>query len=111
VSRDETYLRHIADSIAAIESFVACGRDAFFGQRIIYDAVIRNFEIIGEAVKRLSPDFCATQPAIPWRQIAGFRDVLIHEYFGVDLEQVWQVVVEEMPRLKAVIELAIPTAR
>lgn len=62
---------------------------------MVRDAVVRNFEIIGEAVKRLSPDFCAAQPAIPWKQIAGFRDELIHEYFGVDLEQVWQVVVEK----------------
>lgn len=111
MKRDWMYLRHIADSITAIESFVAGGREAFLGQRIIHDAVIRNFEIIGEAVKQLSEEFCATEPGVPWKQVAGFRDVLIHHYFGVDLGQVWQTIVEDLPALKAAVDKALTDHR
>ena len=64
------------------------------------DAVVRNLEIIGEAVKRLSPDLTGAHVDIPWRQIAGMRDKLIHDYFGVDLDLVWGVVEQELPALR-----------
>lgn len=64
------------------------------------DAVIRNFEIIGEAAKRLSEGVQIRTPDIPWRRVAGFRDVLIHDYSGVDFEEVWNVIENELPNLK-----------
>jgi uncharacterized protein with HEPN domain len=64
---------------------------------------IRNLEIIGEAVKRLSDDFKSKNSEIPWRNVAGLRDVLIHDYMGVDLENVWNVVEQNLPSLKKVI--------
>jgi len=65
--------------------------------------VIRNLEIIGEATKRISADVKNDNSEIPWREIAGLRDVLIHDYMGVDLSVVWNVVVQDMPKLKSTV--------
>jgi len=65
--------------------------------------VIRNLEIIGEATKRISADVKDNHPEIPWREIAGLRDVLIHDYMGVDLHVVWNVVVQDIPKLKSTV--------
>ena len=73
------------------------GEKAFFEDRRIRDAVIRNLEIIGEAVKNMSGELKLKYPQIPWRQIAGMRDKLIHEYFGVNLNIVWDTVNEFLP--------------
>jgi uncharacterized protein with HEPN domain len=68
---------------------------------MIQDAIIRNFEIIGEATKHLSPEIKQSYPEIQWRGIAGFRDVLIHNYMGVDLEEVWNILENELPQIKS----------
>ncbi len=106
--RDErVYLLHVLDAIDAILEYTADGREAFFADRKTQDAVIRNVEIIGQAVKGLSDRTRALQPGVPWRQIAGMRDKLIHEYFGVDLALVWDVVERELPLLRPQIEALI----
>lgn len=89
---DRVYLNHIRDAIARIESYTSGGRAAFLEQTIVQDAVVRNLEIIGEAVKNLSEPLRASCPEVPRGQIAGMRDVLIHDYFGVRLETVWNAV-------------------
>jgi uncharacterized protein with HEPN domain len=90
--RDDTvYLRHILDAITKIESYVAVGRETFMATSYWQDAVIRQLEIIGEATKRLSDALRPKHPQIPWRRIAGLRDVLIHDYMGIDLLAVWEV--------------------
>jgi len=94
---DRVYLRHIVDAVTDIEKYTSGGEQDFFAEKIIQDAVIRNLEIIGEAVKNISPQTREQNPDIPWKQIAGLRDVLIHQYFGVDLETVWLVVVNRLP--------------
>lgn len=94
------YLKHIRDAIARIESYTAKGRKAFFQDTMVQDAVIRNLEVIGEAVRNLSPGFRHRHPQVPWRSITALRNVLIHEYFGVDLEIVWRVVRKRLPTLK-----------
>ena len=99
--RDElVYLKHVREAIARVESYTARGRKAFFQNTMVQDAVIRNLEVIGEAVKNLSSDFRRRHPEIPWRSITALRNVLIHEYFGVDLEIVWRVVQRRVPMLK-----------
>ncbi len=88
---DCVYLLHVRDALEAIATYTVGGRDAFMADRKTQDAVIRNLEIIGEAVKRLSPSLTNAHPGVPWRQIAGMRDKLVHDYFGVDLDLVWGV--------------------
>lgn len=95
------YLLHIRDAIARIESYTVAGQTAFLDDSKTQDAVLRNLEVIGEAVKQLPEPFKAANPAIPWRRIAGMRDKLIHEYFGVNLALVWEVVARELPAFKA----------
>jgi len=72
--------------------------------RLIQDAVIRNFEVIGEAIKRLKPETIQRYPQIPWSEIAGFRDFLIHHYEQVEPNKVWQYVEEDVPPLKLAIQ-------
>jgi uncharacterized protein with HEPN domain len=100
---DAVYIRHIMDSIVKIESYTSVGKEAFMSTAHWQDATIRNLEIIGEAAKRLSADFKDRNPDIPWRSVAGLRDVLIHDYMGVDLESVWNVVQLNLPDLKRVL--------
>jgi uncharacterized protein with HEPN domain len=64
---------------------------------MVQDAVVRNLEIVGEAAKRVSPDLRKQAPGVPWREMAGMRDKLVHDYFGVDLDLVWDVVAAELP--------------
>jgi uncharacterized protein with HEPN domain len=101
VKDDRAYLLHVRDAIDAVLAYTTGGRAQFFTDRKTQDAVIRNLEIIGEAVKHLSEDVTSAHPDVPWRQIAGMRDKLVHDYFGVDLELVWQVVEQELPSLRA----------
>ena len=75
------------------------GEEAFLADRMRQDAIIRKLEIVGEAVKRLSDATRAQRPEIPWKQIAGMRDRLMHAYFGVDLGLVWRVVERDLPAL------------
>jgi uncharacterized protein with HEPN domain len=85
VKDERVYLGHIRDAINDIKTYASVGEAAFLVDRMRQDAVIRKLEIIGEAVKRLSDETRARQPKIPWKQIAGMRDRLTHDYFGVDL--------------------------
>ncbi len=98
------YLRHIRDAITRIEKYTAQGRKAFFDDTMVQDGVIRNLEVIGEAVKNLPPELKCQHPEMPWRSITALRNVLIHEYFGVDLEVVWRVVQRRLPTLKRHVE-------
>jgi len=99
VKSDLPYLHHIDDAIAAIETYVADGREAFLRERMIQDAVIRNFEIIGEAANRLSS--AVRDPADPaWKRVIAFRNRLIHGYWSVDLLLVWGVIQKDLPGLK-----------
>ena len=103
MSKDLVYLCHIRDAIEKIETYAAVGESVFLTTPHWQDAVIRNLEIIGEATKRLSTDLKAENSEVPWREIAGLRDVLIHDYMGVDLHVVWNVVRQDLPKLKPTI--------
>jgi len=99
------YLNDIKDSINAINDYIASMTfDDFINDRKTYMAVIREFEIIGEAVKNIPDSIKAQYPEIQWRDIVDFRNILIHQYFGVDLEIVWKTIEEDLPSLKNAIE-------
>jgi uncharacterized protein with HEPN domain len=104
VKDDRVYLAHIRDAIHDIEQYAAAGRDAFMGDRMRQDAIVRKLEIIGEAVKHLSEETRQRRPGIPWRRIAGMRDRLTHDYFGVDLALVWAVVERDLADLRAAVD-------
>ena len=97
----EVFIEHILESIELIDNYTANKSMRDFIKSVqLQDSIIRRIEIIGEAVKNLSSDVKINYPEVPWKKIAGMRDVLIHEYFGIDLELTWQVVQEDMPSLK-----------
>jgi uncharacterized protein with HEPN domain len=99
-------LADILDCIDAINGFVAPGKSIFLEDRRPRDAVVRNLEVIGEAVKRLSASVRTRFPEIPWRRIAGMRDKLIHDHGRGDLEAVWTIVEDHLPPLRAAVSRA-----
>jgi uncharacterized protein with HEPN domain len=95
------YLQDILESIDRIEEYTKKpGKKVFFESSEKQDAVLRRLEIIGEAIKNVPEDIKAANPLIPWKKIAGLRDVLIHSYSGVNLERVWKIVEDDLPKLK-----------
>lgn len=104
MSTVQVYLEDILEAINRIANYTRDGREAFDADTRTQDAVARNFEIIGEVVKRLPEELLAKQPDIPWRAIAGFRDVLIHDYARIDLDEVWLTIERDLPPLKQAIQ-------
>jgi uncharacterized protein with HEPN domain len=102
--RDRLYLDHILEAIGAAREFAAGDRQDFLADRKTQSAVVRQLEIIGEAVKHLSAEVRQAAPDVPWRQIAGVRDRLIHAYFQVDLEAVWVMVETDLPALESTVQ-------
>ena len=104
MNKDRLYLESIRDCLERIAEYTESGEAAFLASRLIQDGVIRNLEVIGEATKNLSEYMRAANPSIPWRQIAGMRDVLIHDYLKVNLSGVWRTVDSDLPPLDAAVK-------
>lgn len=100
IERDLLFLEHIRDAIERIERFTSDGRAAFMADDKTQSAVMRQLEIIGEATKRLSEEFRKVHPDLPWREMAATRDRLVHGYFTVKLDIVWNVVEMDLPQVK-----------
>jgi uncharacterized protein with HEPN domain len=95
------FLEHILENIEKIDNdFLELSEVEFSKNVMLQDATLRRLEVIGEAVKNLPLSFRKKYPMIPWKKMAGMRDVLIHEYFGVDMELVWKISIKDIPRLK-----------
>lgn len=98
---DTIYLQHILDAILKIEKYTkGINEDKFKQDSLIQDGVIRQIEIIGEATKRLSLALRNNYPQISWKDIAGMRDKLIHDYLGIDIDSVWDTAKKDIPILK-----------
>lgn len=102
------YLAHILERAIRIEEYLRDGEAAFMRDTKTQDAVIRNFEIIGEAAKRVPAEYRAEHPSIPWQLMTGFRDVLIHGYVGVDLGRVWSTATRDLPSVRSAIAAILP---
>ena len=96
------FLLHILNSISRIHTYLEIIEDeeSFYSNFLVQDAIIRNLQIIGEATKKLNQDFRSRYPLIEWRKIAGMRDKLVHDYFGIDLLSVWKVSKDILPQLE-----------
>lgn len=100
--RNLTYIEDIIECIEIIREYTHLKSiDEFIDNQLLQDGVIRRLEIIGEVVKKLDPVLKEKYPDVKWREIAGMRDVLIHDYFGVNVKRVWKVVESELDTLKS----------
>jgi uncharacterized protein with HEPN domain len=98
---DSVFIGHILDSIEAIEEFSKnITQEELHTNRLKKSAIVREIEIIGEASKNLTPEFRKKQNQIIWKEIIGTRDVMIHQYFGVDLTVLWDILTKDLPKLK-----------
>jgi uncharacterized protein with HEPN domain len=99
-SRDKIYIKHIITAISRINEYIkGATYESFIKNNLIQDGVIRQLEIIGEAVRHLSSEFTTANTLIPWKDIAGMRNKLIHDYMGVDIDAVWATVKNDIPDL------------
>lgn len=96
---DRVLLTHMRDCLDRILEYTNAERSRFDASRLVQDAVIRNLQTLAESSQRLSSEIKATEPQIPWRELAGFRNVIVHGYLGVDLGAVWLVVEQDLPAL------------
>jgi len=109
MSRDPAYLLDILQAARRIREGVAgIAKEDFLKEWMRHSAIVRQIEIIGEATKRLSEEFKGSHPEIPWRSMAGMRDVVIHGYDHVDLEEVWKVAEADIPKLITMLEPLVP---
>jgi uncharacterized protein with HEPN domain len=103
--RDEgLYLVDLLQRARRIEAFAVAGREEFHASVMMQDAILRNLEVMGEAAKHVSSATRDRYPEVPWRRIAGLRDVLIHAYPRVDVEQVWEICEGDIPTLRGRLE-------
>lgn len=102
---DRVFLLHMRDALLEVREFVREEDHAsFLSNRMVQNAVIRSFEVVGEAARRVSPEFREAHPEVPWRLMGDFRNRLIHGYFALDLEIIWKTATEDAPMLLARIE-------
>ena len=101
---NSVYINHMLDCIARIDEYVD-SKDQFYESRLVQDAVVRNLQVMSESSQRLSVDLKSQYSDTPWKNISGFRNIIVHDYLGLDLDMVWSVVELELPKLEKVLDL------
>jgi uncharacterized protein with HEPN domain len=101
---DRLYLVHILDCIDRILQFTIDGKNSFLADRKTQDAVLRNLHTLSESIQRISTDTKFKYPKVPWREISAFRNVVVHDYLGIELERIWDIVERDLPPLKIEIQ-------
>jgi uncharacterized protein with HEPN domain len=100
VKSDGVYLQHILDMIGRIENAIGVGKETFLASQLHQDAVLRNLHTMTETTQRLSADLKSAHPEVDWAKLAAFRNVLVHDYLGIDSELVWTVITRDVPEFK-----------
>ena len=100
---DAVYVEHMLTCIDRVLDYIGNDKEAFYQSTLVQDAVIRNLQIMAESSQRMSVDLKSQFPTIPWREIAGFRNILVHDYLGIDCDAIWSVVEQDLPELKKVL--------
>lgn len=101
---DVPYLDHIVECIQRVGEFTGGRRELLFESPLVQAAVLRTLQVMAESTKRLSPARKSTHPDVPWRKIADFRNVLVHQYEEIDLEEIWRVIEVYLPELRTAVE-------
>jgi uncharacterized protein with HEPN domain len=107
VKDDRLYVIHIGECLARIVQYVTGGRETFVHSTLIQDAVLRNLQTIGQSVSRLSETWREAHPEIDWRSIIGLRNVLVHDYLGINLERIWDIIERDVPALQRTAEVIL----
>jgi uncharacterized protein with HEPN domain len=107
--RDDAWLLDMLQSSQkALDYARGLSENQFMTDSLRQDAILRQLTILGEASKKISNKLRAAHPEIPWRKVAGFRDVVVHDYFGVDLKEVWRIIRDDLPALVKLLEPLVP---
>jgi uncharacterized protein with HEPN domain len=109
---DALHLQHIQECIGRIEQYTAEGQSAFLKSTLIQDGVIRNLQTLGQSVLKLSESLKAVHPEVAWKSVVGLRNVLVHDYLGINVLRIWEIVERDLPDLKAnvaKIQAALPS--
>lgn len=101
---DRVLLVHMRECVGRVRDYTAGDRARFEASRLIQDAVMRNLQTLTESSQRLSDAIKATEPQVPWRELSGFRNVIVHGYLGIDLAAIWLVVEHDLPPLAAALD-------
>jgi uncharacterized protein with HEPN domain len=101
---DRVLLAHMRDCLDRIHEYTNGERSRFDGSRLVQDAAIRNLQSLAESSQHLSDEIKGTEPRVPWRELAGFRNVIVHGYLGVDLGAVWLVIEQDLPTLAEAVD-------
>ena len=100
MKEDGVYLQHVLECIARIEQYTKAGRNEFMASTLIQDGVVRNLQTLGQSVLKLSEALRSAHPEVNWKSIIGLRNVLVHDYLGVSMVRIWEIVERDLPDLK-----------
>jgi len=96
---NKVYIEHMLECIEKVHSYTEGPKEKFFGSPLVQDAVIRNLQVMAESSQRVSDDLKRIHPEVAWRDISGFRNILVHDYLGIDCDTIWSVVEQDLPAL------------